>query len=255
MHSHAELGNPAPIDPAPVARVKWGAMHPSSLHKLRVIGAMVTVLILIAGPVGATASSPPDPMGAVRHGVDQVLTVFRDRDVPLKARREKLRQLAEQHFDFADMARSALGYHWRDLSPAQRASFVPLFATFIQDAYLSKLQEYTVRKVQDEAKTAKITFSRETFDGADYAEVFSDVLLIDQKDPLQVNYLMHRRDGVWLIYDVTIDAISVIANYRNQFNRVINNDGYAKLVADLRTKAAQLEELMDHPSTAAADAR
>jgi phospholipid transport system substrate-binding protein len=255
MHSRAELGNPASIDPAPVVRVKWAAMHPTSVCKLRAIGAMITVLILTAGPVGATASSPPDPMGAVRLGVDQVLTVFRDRDVPLQARREKLRQLAEQHFDFADMARSALGYHWRDLSPAQRASFVPLFSTFIQDAYLSKLQEYTVRKVQDEAKTAKITFSRETFDGADYAEVFSDVLLIDQKDPLQVNYLMHRRDGVWLIYDITLDAISVIANYRNQFNRVINNDGYAKLVADLRTKAAQLEEQMDHPSTEAADAK
>jgi len=219
------------------------------------IGAMVTLLVLIAGQLAATVPAPPDPMGAVRHGVDQVLTVFRDSDVPLKARRAKLRQLADQHFDFADMARSALGYHWRDLTPAQRGSFVPLFATFIQDAYLSKLQEYTVRKVQDEAKTAKITFTRETFDGADYAEVFSDVVLVDQKDPLQVNYLMHRRDGIWLIYDITLDAISVIANYRNQFNRVINNDGYDKLVADLKTKAVQLEQFMDHPSGAAAVAK
>lgn len=66
---------------------------------------------------------------------------------------------------------------------------------------------------------------------------------------------MHRRDGIWLIYDITLDAISVIANYRNQFNRVINNDGYDKLVADLKTKAAQLEQFMDHPSGAAADAK
>lgn len=229
-------------------------MRPTPPLKLRALAAMVALFVLIAGPGRATAP-PQDPIGMVRQGVDQVLAVFKDRDVPLKARRAKLRQLAAQHFDFADMARSALGYHWRDLPPAQRAGFVTLFANFIQDAYLSKLQEYTVRRVQDEAKTAKITFIRENFDGANYAEVFSDIVLIDQKDPLHVNYLMHRRDGVWLIYDVTIDAISVIANYRNQFNRVINNDGYRKLVADLTAKQAQLEQLMDQTSGAEANAR
>jgi phospholipid transport system substrate-binding protein len=216
---------------------------------------MVALFVLFAGAGRATALPPQDPIGVVRNGVDQVLAVFKDQDVPLKERRAKLRQLAEQHFDFADMARSALGYHWRDLTPAQRADFVSLFATFIQDAYLSKLEEYTVHKVQDEAKTAKITFVRESFDGADYAEVFSDIVLKDQNDPLHVNYLMHRRNGVWLVYDVTIDAISVIANYRNQFNRVINNDGYAKLVSDLTAKQAQLQQLMDHPSGAEANAR
>ena len=190
-------------------------MHLTPTRKLRALAAMVTLLVLIVGAAGATVPSLPDPMGAVKHGVDQVLAVFRDPAISLKARREKLRQLSAQHFDFADMARSSLGYHWRTLTPAQRASFVPLFATFIQDAYLSKLQEYTVRKIQDEAKTAKISFTRESFDATDYAEVFSDVRLIEQKDPLQVNYLMHRRDGAWLIYDLTIEGISIIANYRN----------------------------------------
>jgi phospholipid transport system substrate-binding protein len=229
-------------------------MHPTPTRNLRTLVAAVTLLTLIIGRASATAPSSPDPMGAVKHGVDQVLAVFRDSDISLKARREKLRQLSEQHFDFADMARSSLGYHWRTLTPAQRAGFVPLFATFIQDAYLSKLQEYTVRKVQDEVKTAKIAFIRESFDTTDYAEVFSDVRLIEQKDPLQVNYLMHRRDGAWLIYDITIEGISIIANYRNQFNRVINNDGYAQLVTDLKTKAAQLEQLMDHPAADGAQA-
>jgi len=219
------------------------------------MGLLVALLVLTAGAASPAPASAPDAIAEVKQGVDQVLAVFNDRGMSLKTRREKLRGLAYQHFDFEDMARSALGYHWRDLTPAQRARFVPLFATFIQDAYLSKLQEYTVRKVQDEAKTAKIAFTQERVDGADYAEVFSSVVLIDQKDPLQVNYLMHRRDGTWLIYDVTVDAISVIANYRNQFNRVINNDGYDKLVADLESKQAQLQEFMERPPAVDANSK
>jgi len=221
-------------------------MYLSFIRRQRAISALIMLLAVFTAPLSAAASSR-DPMDTVKQGVSQVLAVFNDRGVPLNTRREQLRQLAQQYFDFADMARSTLGYHWRELTPAQRANFVPLFATFIQNAYLSKLQEYTVRKVQDEAKTAKIVFSRESFDGAEYAEVFSDIVLIDQKDPLHVSYLMHRRDGVWLIYDITIDAISVIANYRNQFNRVINNEGFDKLVAELTAKKTQLEQLMNHP--------
>ena len=149
------------------------------------------------------------------------------------------------------MAKSTLGYHWHNLSPEQRARFIPVFTTFIQDAYLSKLQDYSVQRIQQEAKTAQINFTKETFDGSDDAEVFSDLVLTDQKDPLHVNYKMRRRNGTWLIYDVTIDEISIIANYRNQFDRVINNDGFDQLVAQLAAKQAQLERLMNQPATSA----
>ena len=94
-------------------------MHLTPTRKLRALAAMVTLLVLIVGAAGATVPSLPDPMGAVKHGVDQVLAVFRDPAISLKARREKLRQLSAQHFDFADMARSSLGYHWRTLTRAR----------------------------------------------------------------------------------------------------------------------------------------
>lgn len=228
-------------------------MHPRT-RKFPVRGALIALVVLLASAAPHRAvGSPSDPMAEVKQGVDDVLAVFHDQAMPLKTRREKLRELSGRYFDFEDMARSALGYHWRTLTPAQRAEFVPLFATFIQDAYLSKLADSTVRKVQDEARTAKISFTHERVDGSDYAEVFSDIALTDQKDPLQVNYLMHRRDGTWLIYDVTVDAISVIANYRNQINRVINNSGYDQLVVELKSKQAQLEQLMDRPAATESD--
>ncbi|MGH7840084.1 MAG: MlaC/ttg2D family ABC transporter substrate-binding protein [Candidatus Binataceae bacterium] len=207
------------------------------------------LLVILGLATAVQGAAPPqsDPLTQVKQSVTAVIAVFHEQHMPLAERREKLRVLAARYFDFADMARSALGYHWRDLTPAQRAEFVPLFTTFIQDAYLSKLQDYTVSKVQEEAKTATITFSGEKFDGAEDAEVSSSVVLHDQQDPIAIDYLMHRSDGVWRIYDLTVDAISVIANYRNQFNRVIDNDGYDSLLAQLKTKQAQLRQYLERP--------
>jgi phospholipid transport system substrate-binding protein len=69
------------------------------------------------------------------------------------------------------------------------------------------------------------------------------VTLQDRKDPVAVNYEMSRQNGEWKIYDITIDAISVIANYRNQFNRVLNNDGYDKLIALMKQKIQGLQNV------------
>jgi phospholipid transport system substrate-binding protein len=193
----------------------------------------------------ATAQPRPDPMTVIKTVLDQVIAVFNDQQMPLNQRREKLQSMSLQYFDFESMAKSALGYHWRDLTPAQRNQFVPLFTEFIQDAYLSKMEQATVEKIRQEAKTANVRFLKQAYFNSDYAEVFSTLALQDQKDPLEVNYLMHQKDGQWRVYDVTVDAISLIANYRNQFNRVINNEGYQKLIGDLQAKREQLRQYMN----------
>jgi phospholipid transport system substrate-binding protein len=198
------------------------------------------------GAIGAPADD--DPMEQVRSGVSDVMNVFEVPDMPLKVRRDKLRELGAKYFDFNSMARSVMGYHWRELSPAQRDEFVTVFTKFIEDAYLSKLQDYSVKKVADELPTVKIQFTRETFDGSDYAQVYSTVTLKEQKDPIDLNYLMHLADGEGKVYDVTVDAISVVANYRNQINRVMNDAGYDQTVADLRAKTSGLQAQLDNPS-------
>ena len=168
--------------------------------------------------------------------------MFKEGNISPTEREQKLRAIAESHFDFAEMARSAIGYHWKTLTPSQQSEFVPLFTAFIEDAYLSRIESYSVQKINEQIQTSMIQFTRETNDGPDYAEVFSTVVLQDQKDPIPVNYLMRRDGAEWKIYDITIDSISVIANYRNQFNRVLNNDGYDKLVSIIRQKTAGLQQ-------------
>ncbi len=199
------------------------------------------VLTLAASPLSfALDAAANDPMAEVKAAIDDAMAVFKNKQIPLKERLEKLREIAEKHFDFPFMARSAVGYHWRTLSPAQREEFVPLFTRFMEDVYLNQLQEYTVEKVEENVKTVAITFTKESFDDPQYAKVDSTVVLHDRPNPIQISYLLRRNAGNWKIYDITVDAISVMANYRNQFNRVINNQGYDTLVSDLRKKQEAL---------------
>ena len=213
--------------------------------KLRIVA--LGALILCAFTASAAAqtlvappSSPDDAMGSVKSVIDQSIVVFKDKQISAPDREQKLRGIAESHFDFQEMARSAIGYHWKTLTPAQQSEFVPLFTTFIEDAYLSRIESYSVEKINEQIQSSMIQFVKQTSDGPDYAEVFSTVVLKDRKDPVAVNYQMRRDANEWKIYDITIDAISVIANYRNQFNRVLNSDGYDKLVSLLRQKTAGL---------------
>jgi phospholipid transport system substrate-binding protein len=171
-----------------------------------------------------------EPMSVVKSTVDQALDVLRDRGTPLAQRQDKLRQIVAATFDFREMAKSALGYHWKELSPAQQEEFTNAFVAFIEDSYLSKINDYSGQQVN---------FLRVTNDGPQYAQVSTDI--VEPKgEPIHVNYRLLQENGTWRIYDVTVDAISIIANYRNQFNRVMNSKGYATLITDLKAKQAAL---------------
>jgi phospholipid transport system substrate-binding protein len=205
---------------------------------LRVIGTAALIAIsltLVAGHYSAGVASVDDGAMAMTQGlVRRSLQIMRNTNAPVTQRRRDLRAVLEGHFDFAEMSRSALGYHWRKLTPQQRDEFTSLFKAFIEDAYLSKIQDYKGQDVQ---------FIRERRLEAGYVEIDSKIVQAG-KDPIPVNYLLEQKNGSWMIYDVTVDAISIIANYRNQFNRVINEQGFPKLMSDLRAKQQQLASLL-----------
>lgn len=171
------------------------------------------------------------PMDVVKTTVDQALGVLRDTSAPLAQRQDKLRQIVAQTFDFTEMSKSALGYHWKQLTPQQQKEFTDAFIAFIEDSYLSKINDY---------RGQQVSFLGARNDGSQYAQVNTDIIQPDGKDPIHVNYMLVKEDGTWKIYDVAVDSISIIANYRNQFNRVMNNQGYDTLIKDLKSKQAAL---------------
>ncbi|HXN84721.1 MAG TPA: ABC transporter substrate-binding protein [Candidatus Binataceae bacterium] len=208
---------------------------------------IVAVMIAGAGPARASDTSntaPAGPTASVKSIVDQAIAVFKDKAVAPADREKKLRAIAESHFDFDSMARTAVGRHWREFTPDQQKQFVPMFTAFIEDVYLSQMEQYSVEKVQQVVESSNIQFIRERIDTPDQAVVFSEVTLRNRDKALDVNYLLKRADSEWKIYDITLDAISVMANYRNQFNRVLNDGGYDKLTAIMRQKQQALGAAM-----------
>ncbi len=197
------------------------------------IAAVMTLILAaaLAAPCAARhAIAADDPMSVVQSTVNDALAVLRNRQVPAAQRREQLKQIIAKSFDFTEMSRSALGYHWRQISPEQQQEFSQVFTTFIEDSYLAKINDYSDQQVQ---------FVTSRNDGPQYAQVATNIIG-SGKDPVAVNYRLLEKDGQWKIYDVTVDAISIIANYRNQFNRVMNNQGYPKLISDLKSKQQAL---------------
>jgi len=227
------------------------ALNSGAMPLLLLVGALCAAGALVPGRARAQASasaamiSGGDPTAMVKAVIDQATAVVRDTQTPTAARDKRLREIAEANFDFADMARTTLGYHWRTITPAQQSEFVQVFTAFMENVYLSKLQEYGVQKIRDTAAHSTVNFTGQQFDGTNYAEVHSTVMLKDQAQPIKVDYLLRRDSTAWKIYDLNIDAISVMANYRQQFNRVLNNEGYPALVSLLKKKSAELGSTLE----------
>lgn len=196
-----------------------------------ILGIALAVVASIPSAASPTReAAPTDPMAMVKSTVSKVLDVLKDHQMSREDRRRKLIDLVAGHFDFTDMARLTLGRHWRDLSSDQRKEFVPLFTSFMEDVYLNKLESYSGQKIE---------FVNEISDGA--TEVVTKVLQPNNEgQPVQINYQLKRQGGEWKVYDVTVDDISITANYRNQFNRVINGQGFDALMNQMRHKQQEL---------------
>jgi phospholipid transport system substrate-binding protein len=172
-----------------------------------------------------------DAMTLVKDTVKNVLGVVQDHRTPEEMRRQRLIELVAGDIDFADMARSTMGYHWRQLTAEQRQRFVPLFTVFMEDAFIAKIESYSGQTIE---------FLGETHDGSDFSQVNTQITQRDTSEPTRIDYRLRKDNGQWKVYDVTVDEISIMANYRNQFNRVINNHGIDVLMNEMQSKQQQL---------------
>ncbi len=209
----------------------------SGLIGVRVCLAVAACLLLVAfiAPAqSATATqlavASGDPMVATKALVDGALGVLRDPHLSLTEKREKLRALADAHLDFESMAHSTLDYHWSQLTPEQRNDFTRLFKDFIENAYLGKIQDYSGQKV---------IFVREKLDGPGKSEVWSK-WVGNADEPDRLIFMLHRDNGQWKIYDLSVDGVGITSNYRTQFDHVLDNHSFDSLMTDLRMKNQQL---------------
>ena len=183
---------------------------------------MVALVTAVATP--ATAGAPTDQL---RQRVDEVVKVVDDPALMGKPveRHTAVRKIAEDVFDYADAARRALGVHWNARSPQEREEFVQLFADLLDRAYVGKIDLYQGEKVR---------YASETVEG-DQATVKTRIVT-KRGSEVPVDYRMHAKNGRWLVYDVVIEGVSLVSNYRMQFNKVVQTESYQSLVQKLRAK-------------------
>ena len=176
-------------------------------------------MVLVASLVSPAFAGPPTD--TLRQGVDRVLRIVeKPGDHPAE-----IRKVAQELFDFEQTAQRSLGPHWNARTPEERREFVGLFADLLERTY--------VRRIESGAG-GTVTYVGESVDG-DEATVRTRVLT-QEKSEIPIDYRRRRKNGRWVIYDVNIEGVSLIANYRTQFNRVIQTESYDALVAKLRSK-------------------
>lgn len=182
---------------------------------------------IFLSPAHGTAGLPTDQ---IKSTVDKALVVLRDPRLKpaakTKERRDQLKQILFARFDFSEMARRSLGANWRRRTPKEQEEFVRLFSDLLERAYVDTIESYT-----DE----KILYIGERLDGG-YADVNSKILTA-KGDEYSLNYKAHFVGGEWRVYDVIVENVSMVNNYRSQFNRVIINASYEELVRRLRDRA------------------
>jgi len=186
------------------------------------------LFLVFSVPAFARAGEPTDQ---IRQTTDKILAIVQepalkgsDKD---KERQKQMRKVIDERFDWDAMARSALGKHGRDLSAAQRAEFTELFSELIEKNYLSQIESYAGEK---------ILYKGDKVDGA-YG--VADVMIVTLRGTdIPVSYRVLKKGAEWLVYDVSIEGVSLVNNYRSQIGAILNSSSYDKLIAKIRAKIA-----------------
>jgi len=190
------------------------------------------VLLLAVAVLFSATAAFAGPSDDVKKTVDEVVRIVASKEMKQndQKRRQALKKTISLVFDYSEMAKRSLGKHWNQRTPDEKKRFAELFATLLENSYAGKIESYN---------NEKIVYLKELIDG-DHAEVKSKVVTA-KRDEFTLDYRMLNRNGKWMAYDVVIEGVSLVSNYRTQFNKIITNGGYAQLVKKLETKTDELK--------------
>lgn len=197
-------------------------------------------LVVAASLWGSLAfGAPPQPAAetpteVVRATLSEVFRILEDPQLkdPSKTatRRKLLEDVIGSRFDYAEMSKRTLGAQWTKLSEAQQNEFVELFKAFLSDRYAGRIEDYSGEQVE---------YLNERLQGQ-YAEVRTR--LVSNKVEIPMDYRLINKSGHWYAYDIIADGVSLVKNYRSQFEKIIRSDSYEELVRRLRDRSVPEEK-------------
>ena len=185
------------------------------------------LLACLSVPLLIRAGTPPTEQ--IRQTTDRILAIVQDPalqgDEHAAERQKQMRVPVDERFDWAAMARSALGRHWRNLSEMQRVTFTDLFSDLIEKNYMSKIESYSGEK---------ILYTGDKVDGS-YG-VANVVIITKNGTDVPVSYRVLKENDDWQVYDIIISGVSLVNNYRSQIGSILDRSSYEELIVKLKIK-------------------
>jgi len=206
-------------------------MKNSSRWYLMVFSVCVLAFAAPVLPSGISCAAATDPVVFVKDAVDEIISILQDEKLAVPSRKAERKNrmvtIVEKKFDFREMSMRALARHWRERSPAEQDRFVFLFKTLLENTYLAKIETYSGEKV---------VFKKAAVQG-NKAIVYSDLIRKNVETP--VNYKLKNSDDRWAVYDVEVEGVSLVNNYRTQFASILSKENFAGLIAKLEEKVGK----------------
>ena len=196
---------------------------------LAFLGSIACTLIFALTVVAEEAAkSPSGPLVKVRTTIDEIVNVVEalPGDDKKAERREKLRLLINPVFDFQEMAKRSLGPHWKECTPEEQAEFVSVFSDLLAKTYLGKIE------------TVKRGMVKVDSESVEPPKAVVKTTVINKGESFPLDYKLQDVGGNWRVYDVVIENIGLVANYRNEFNGIIRKDKVSGLIEKLKAKQA-----------------
>ncbi len=193
-----------------------------------IVGIFAMALLLFSSPgfPGASVS----PLSIIKTGTDRALQILKEPHTPgSQVRRNEIMKIVDDYFNYGEMARRALGRPWKEQSPEKQREFVTLFRQLLFNTYMDKVENYT-------GGNEKVVYDGEQIEG-NYALVKTRITGYNNKD-IQVDYKLYSDAGQWQVYDVVVEGISFINNYRQQFTSILTNEPFDNLLVRMKQKSA-----------------
>lgn len=190
-------------------------------------------LILAFGITLAAAnivSADISPTDSIRGSVDGILTLLQNKELDQATRRKEMRKVINERFDFRAMSQRTLATNWKKASKEQKQEFVTLFSQLIENTYIGRVEAYTDEKVDYPGEKVK------------GKKAVVETLILTASADIPINYKVYqKKDGEWWVYDVIIEGISLISNYRSSYQDIVSKEGLDGLLAKMRSKIKELE--------------
>jgi phospholipid transport system substrate-binding protein len=209
------------------------AMSMFSKQVSRLVFLLMLSIVLLSGERTLASANNDDPLVQLQKSTDEILMILRSEELKTPEKKNERKQLIldviNRMFDFRGMARSSLGPNWNSLTAEERDRFVGLFAGLIEQRYIGKIDSYRNQKVI--YKDQRIRKNK--------AKVYTAI--IDKDLEIPIDYSLQKSQGKWLIKDLKIENVSLIANYRRDFNSIIRKEQFAGLVEKITEQLEKAE--------------